>query len=154
MSVQSFKKVLFLFCRLMQSISLHKLLNLYFQFSDGLKQLHLKCLQQHGVSLCDCKYIFLDCRGSSLWVQLHFQRHTTSNPWIGRFLFFLWCAGGRFCTYSWIFALLKQDCGSLCPRIFSYARIPPETTRWTPVWPGKNGVWRQNPQIQDISAAC
>ena len=36
----------------------------------------------------------------------------------------------------------------------SAAIIPPETTRWTPVWPGKNGDWRQDPQIQAISAAC
>ena len=37
---------------------------------------------------------------------------------------------------------------------FSDARIPPETTRWTPVWPGKNRDCRQDPQIQAISAAC
>ena len=36
---------------------------------------------------------------------------------------------------------------------FSDARIPPEITRWTPVWPGKYRDWRQNPQIQAISAA-
>ena len=37
---------------------------------------------------------------------------------------------------------------------FPDARIPPETTCWKPVWPGKNGVWRQDPQIQATSAAC
>ena len=37
---------------------------------------------------------------------------------------------------------------------FSDARIPPETTRWTPVWPGKNSDWRQDNQIQAISAGC
>ena len=26
---------------------------------------------------------------------------------------------------------------------FPDARTPPETTRWTPVWPGKNREWRQ-----------
>ena len=26
--------------------------------------------------------------------------------------------------------------------------------RWTPVWPGKNRDWRQDPKIQAISAAC
>ena len=36
---------------------------------------------------------------------------------------------------------------------FSDARILPETTRWTPVWSGKNRDWRQDPQIQAISAA-
>ena len=37
---------------------------------------------------------------------------------------------------------------------FSDARIPSETTRWTPVWSGENRDWRQDPQIQAISAAC
>ena len=89
---------------------------------------------------------FLDCRGSSRCVPLHFQRHSTSNLWIGRLLFFLRCAGRHFRTYSLIFALLQQGW-------FSDARIPPEITRWTPVWPGKYRDWRQNPQIQAISAA-
>ena len=37
---------------------------------------------------------------------------------------------------------------------FSDARIPPETTRSTPVWLSKNRDWRQDPQIQAIPAAC
>ena len=60
---------------------------------------------------------FLDCRGSSRCVPHHFQRHSTSNSWIGRPLLFIRCAGGLFRTYSQIFALLKQDCGRLCPRM-------------------------------------
>ena len=52
---------------------------------------------------------FLDCRGSSLCFLLHFQRHSTSNLWIGRLLNFLRCAGRQFRTYSRIFALLAES---------------------------------------------
>ena len=103
---------------------------------------------------------FLDCRGSSRCVPLHFQRHSTSNLWIGRLLFFLRSAGRQFRTHSLIFALFEQDCGSPVIPVgpvqgwFSEARIQPKTTRWTPVWPGKNRDWRQDPQILAISAAC
>ena len=56
-------------------------------------------------------------RGSLWCVPQCFQRHTTSKLWIGRLLFFLWCAGRRCHTYLLIFALLKQNCWSLWPSV-------------------------------------
>ena len=98
----------------MHSISLHKLHILYFQFSG---------VSSSSTSSASNEMVFrsataiagvLDCRGNSRRVLPHFQRHATSNPWIGRLLFFLRCAtdsaGRWFLTYSRIFALLEQDC--------------------------------------------
>ena len=95
-SVKSFRKVLCLFCRLVHSISLHELHNLYFQFSDGSSSSTSSASNDMVFRSATANAGFLNCRGSSRCVLLHFQRHATSNPWIGRLLFFLWCAGRRF----------------------------------------------------------
>ena len=121
----------------MQSISLHELHNLYFRFSDGLSSSTSSTsndmMFRAATANAKCRISRLQRKFASTLqcVQLHFQRHSTSNLWIGRLLFFLRCAGRHFRTYSLIFALLQQGW-------FSDARIPPEITRWTPVWPGKN----------------
>ena len=82
-------------------------------------------------------------------------RNKQSLDWkTSLFLTVVRCAGRRFRTYSRILHSSSKIAEASVQGWFSDARIPPETTRWTPVWPGKNRDCRQDPQIQAISAAC
>ena len=121
------------------------------------QQLHLECVQRHGVSLCHC-----ECRISRLqrkFVMCSAPFSTTRNKqsldWKTS-LFLTVCQK----VVSHIFQVLgylhssSKIAEASIQGWFSDDRIPPETTRWKPVWPGKNGDWRQDSQIQAMSAAC
>ena len=151
MSVKLLRKVLCFQTRAQwHSISLHELHNLYFQFSDGsssstaIAYFALQLQMPDFSTAEEVRYAFCSI----------FNDMQQAIPGLEDFSFSHGVPEGSIAHICGNLHSSSKIAEASVQGWFSDARIPPETTRWTPVWPGKNCDWRQDPQIQSISASC